>query len=87
MRGPVDFHQPDCSDRILVVLRDEAKWGDIWIAHCIDQQGAVFALQGKRTKTSQADDPQSAPQVGWSAKWGDISSRGRLLGTKPRRAR
>jgi hypothetical protein len=25
MRGPVDFHQPDCSDRILVVLRDEAK--------------------------------------------------------------
>ncbi len=59
-------------------------WGDIWIAHCIDSQGAVFALQGKRTKTSQADDPQSAPQVGWSAKWGDISSRGRLLGTKPK---
>ena len=59
-------------------------WGDIWIAHCIDSQGAVFALQGKRTKTSQADDAQSAPQVGWSAKWGDISSRGRLLGTKPK---
>jgi len=58
---------------------------DVWIAHCIDQQGAVFALQGKRTKTSQADDPQSAPQLGWSAKWGDISSRGRLLATKPKR--
>ena len=57
---------------------------DVWIAHCIDQQGAVFALQGKRTKTSQADDPQSAPQLGWSAKWGDISSRGRLLATKPK---
>jgi predicted enzyme related to lactoylglutathione lyase len=59
-------------------------WGDIWIAHCIDSQGAVFALQGKRTKTGQADDPQSAPQVGWLAKWGDISSRGRLLGIKPK---
>jgi uncharacterized protein len=60
-------------------------WSDIWIAHCIDSQGAVFALQGKRTKTGQADDPQSAPQLGWSAKWGDISSRGRLLGDKPKR--
>ena len=59
-------------------------WGDIWIAHCIDSQGAVFALQGKRTKNSQADDPQPVPQIGWSAKWGDISSRGRLLGTKPK---
>jgi uncharacterized protein len=59
-------------------------WGDIWIAHCIDPQGAVFALQGRRTKTSQADDPQSEPQIGWSAKWGDISSRGRLLATKPK---
>jgi uncharacterized protein len=59
-------------------------WADIWIAHCIDPQGAVFALQGKRTKPSQADEQQSAPQVGWSAKWGDISSRGRLLGIKPK---
>jgi hypothetical protein len=62
-----------------IELRD-----DIWIAHCIDQQGAVFALQGKRTKTGQADDPQSAPQIGWSAKWGDVTSRGRLLGAKPK---
>jgi uncharacterized protein len=59
-------------------------WADTWMAHCIDPQGAVFALQGKRTKTGQADDPQSAPQVGWSARWGDISSRGRLLGIKPK---
>lgn len=59
-------------------------WAEIWMAHCIDAQGAVFALQGKRTKTGQADDLQFAPQVGWSAKWGDISSRGRLFGTKPK---
>jgi predicted enzyme related to lactoylglutathione lyase len=59
-------------------------WADTWIAHGVDPQGAVFALQGKRMKTGQADDPQSAPQVGWSAKWGDISSRGRVLGNKPK---
>jgi uncharacterized protein len=59
-------------------------WGDIWIVHCIDPQGAVFALQGRRTKISQADDAGSFPQIGWSAKWGDITSRGRLLGTRPK---
>ncbi|SRR5579871_687044 len=59
-------------------------WGDTWIAHCVDSQAAVFALQGKRTKASQADEQQSVSQTGWSAKWGDISSRGRLLGTKPK---
>ena len=59
-------------------------WGDTWIAHCIDAQGAVFALQGKRNKTREANAPQSGRQTGWSAKWGDISSRGRLLGTRPK---
>jgi uncharacterized protein len=59
-------------------------WADTWIVHCIDSQGAVFALQGKRTKTAQADHLQSGQQVDWSAKWGDISSRGRLLGSKPK---
>ena len=59
-------------------------WSGTWIAHCVDSQGAVFALQGKRTKTNQADDPQSVPQIGWSTKWGDISSRGRVLATKPK---
>jgi predicted enzyme related to lactoylglutathione lyase len=53
---------------------------DIWMAHCIDPQGAVFALQGKRTKTAQAKDSQ----LNWSAKWGDISSRGRLLAIEPK---
>ena len=59
-------------------------WADVWIAHGVDPQGAVFALQGKRTGAGQADHPQSAPQVGWSAKWGDISSRGRLREIKPK---
>ena len=59
-------------------------WADTWMAHCIDPQGAVFALQGKRTKAAQANDPESAPPLDWSAKWGDISSRGRLLGIKPK---
>lgn len=60
-------------------------WGDIGIAHCIDSQGAVFALQGKWS--GRAEDPQSAAQIGWSTKWGDITSRGRLLGTKRERGR
>jgi uncharacterized protein len=61
-----------------------AVWSGAWIVHCIDAQGAVFALQGKRSKTNEADAPQSASQTGWSARWGDISSRGRLLGTGPK---
>jgi hypothetical protein len=60
-------------------------WGDIGFAHCIDSQGAVFALQGNWT--GQAEDPQAAAQIGWSTKWGDINSRGRLLETKPKRGR
>jgi uncharacterized protein len=59
-------------------------WSGIWIAHCLDAQGAAFALQGKRNKASEADAAQSVPQIGFSAKWGGISSRGRLLGTKPK---
>jgi uncharacterized protein len=59
-------------------------WSGAWIAHCIDAQGAVFALQGKRSNTGAADAPQSAAQTGWWAKWGDVSSRGRLLGTGPK---
>jgi uncharacterized protein len=59
-------------------------WRGIWIAHCLDAQGAAFALQGRRNKTSEADAAQSVPQIGFSAKWGGISSRGRLLGTKPK---
>jgi predicted enzyme related to lactoylglutathione lyase len=52
-----------------------------WIARCIDPQGAIFALQGKRSRDAVARDPGS--EVGWSTEWSGISSRGRLV-TKPR---
>lgn len=52
-----------------------------WIARCIDPQGAIFALQGKRSQDAIAKDPAS--EVGWSTEWSGISSRGRLT-TKPR---
>jgi len=52
-----------------------------WIVRCIDPQGAVFALQGKRSRDAIAKD--AAPQVGWSAEWNGISSRGKLT-TRPR---
>ncbi|MGE5156698.1 MAG: VOC family protein [Gemmatimonas sp.] len=61
-------------------------WDGTWIARCIDPQGAMFALQGKR---SQAVDRSSAPvsdaALAWSASWGGVSSRGRLVGTNPKR--
>jgi uncharacterized protein len=60
-------------------------WSDIWMAHCVDAQGAVFALQGKRTKTGEVGDLQSAQQLGWSVRWDGISTRGRLRGDKPKR--
>jgi predicted enzyme related to lactoylglutathione lyase len=55
--------------------------GGTWIARCIDPQGAIFALQGKRRADAIARDPAS--EVGWSTEWSGISSRGRLV-TKPR---
>jgi predicted enzyme related to lactoylglutathione lyase len=44
-----------------------------WIARCRDPQGAAFAIQGKRNEEG----------IAWSAKWGEFSSRGKLV-TKPR---
>ncbi|MFL6816016.1 MAG: VOC family protein, partial [Bradyrhizobium sp.] len=44
-----------------------------WIIRCIDPQGAIFALQGKRRQH----------EIGWSTSWSGISSRGRLV-DKPR---
>jgi predicted enzyme related to lactoylglutathione lyase len=38
-------------------------------ARCTDPQGAVFALQGKRSHNA----------VGWSTEWGGFSSKGRLV--------
>ena len=52
-----------------------------WIARCIDPQGAIFALQGKRSRDAIAKD--AASEIGWSTEWSGISSRGKLT-TKPR---
>jgi predicted enzyme related to lactoylglutathione lyase len=49
----------------------------LWVAHCVDPQGAAFALQGKKGHT---------PKVGWSTEWQGFSSRGQLVAPKPRRA-
>ncbi|WP_316206427.1 MULTISPECIES: VOC family protein [unclassified Bradyrhizobium] len=48
----------------------------IWIARCIDPQGAMFALQGKRLGEIEKT---AAVEVGWSAEWGGFTSRGRIV--------
>jgi len=53
-------------------------WGDTWIARCIDPQGAMFALQGKRSKAA-IDRAEPLSTLTWSADWGGISSRGRVV--------
>jgi uncharacterized protein len=45
-----------------------------WFARCIDPQGAVFALQGKRGGNA----------VGWSTEWAGFASKGRLVTKAPR---
>ncbi|MCP4737685.1 MAG: VOC family protein, partial [Bosea sp.] len=52
-----------------------------WIVRCADPQGALFALQGVWKDSERG----SASQVGWSAKWGDIVSQGRIVFPKPKR--
>jgi uncharacterized protein len=61
-------------------------WGGMWIARCIDPQGAMFALQGQRSQAriAQSGPPESDVALAWSASWGGISSRGRLVGAKPK---
>ncbi|WP_407174218.1 VOC family protein [Bradyrhizobium sp. STM 3562] len=61
-------------------------WDGTWIARCIDPQGAMFALQGKRNPDSsgRSGEPASDATLAWSTAWGGISSRGRLIGDKPR---
>ena len=51
--------------------------GASWIVRCIDPQGAIFAIQGKRSRDAIAQDP--AAEVGWSTEWSGISSRGKLV--------
>jgi hypothetical protein len=57
--------------------------GGGWIARCRDPQGAAFALQGKRSQDGIGGAPAS--EVAWSTEWRGISSRGRLVVTKPRK--
>jgi predicted enzyme related to lactoylglutathione lyase len=53
-----------------------------WIARCIDPQGAIFALQGQRSKDAVARDP--GMEIGWSTEWSGISSRGKLVARPPK---
>jgi uncharacterized protein len=51
--------------------------GDTWVARCADPQGATFALQGARSGSQIAQG--SRTQVSWSASWGGVSSKGRMI--------
>jgi uncharacterized protein len=53
-----------------------------WIARCIDPLDAMFALQGPRSRRDLAKAP--ATELAWSAEWGGITSRGRVI-AKPRK--
>jgi uncharacterized protein len=53
-----------------------------WIARCRDPQGAAFALQGKRSLDGIGRAPAS--EVGWATAWGGVSSKGRMVVTRPR---
>jgi uncharacterized protein len=55
---------------------DEELPGGLSVAHCVDPQGASFALQGKKGH---------APKMGWSTEWEGFSSRGQLVAPKPQR--
>jgi predicted enzyme related to lactoylglutathione lyase len=60
-------------------------WDGTWVARCIDPQGAMFALQGKRSQAAiEAGRAEPATALDWSAAWGGISSRGRLVVRKPK---
>ncbi len=56
--------------------------GGAWVARCIDPQGAMFALQGKRSGQRSGLIPGS--EVRWSTSWGEVSSKGKLLATPGR---
>jgi predicted enzyme related to lactoylglutathione lyase len=49
----------------------------IWIARCIDPQGAMFALRGERPAATSEELPPL--EIGWAAEWGGFTSRGRIL--------
>ncbi len=51
--------------------------GGSWVARCIDPQGAMFAVEGKRRQQAFLQDGE----VGWSTSWDGIASQGKLLKT------
>jgi predicted enzyme related to lactoylglutathione lyase len=63
-----------------------ALWGGNWAARCIDPQGAMFALLGRRSRAAidRSSEGHSDAALAWSTSWGNISSRGQLVGTKPK---
>jgi uncharacterized protein len=48
-----------------------------WISRCIDPQGAMFAIQGKRR--AGARESPDASQLSWATEWGGFASRGKVL--------
>lgn len=79
--GAAAKHVNDFGGRILqgpIELPDGC-----WIARCVDPQGALFALQGPRGQKGTERSPAS--QISWSARWGDIASKGRMVLPKPKR--
>ena len=61
-------------------------WDGNWAARCIDPQGAMFALQGRRDHAAgdRSGEGYADAALAFSTSWGDISSRGQLLGKKPK---
>ena len=53
------------------------------IVRCADPQGALFALQGAWDQ--KGTEQRSVLELGWSASWGGIASRGRMVLPKPKR--
>ncbi|MEK9279258.1 VOC family protein [Bradyrhizobium sp. ISRA442] len=51
-----------------------------WIVRCADPQGALFALQGPWDQKGT-----EASEVNWSARWGGVSSQGRVVLHKTKR--
>ena len=51
--------------------------GGNWIARCIDPQGAMFALQGKRRR--EGLEAPEVNELAWTSEWGGFASRGRVV--------
>jgi predicted enzyme related to lactoylglutathione lyase len=49
----------------------------VWIARCIDPQGAMFALRGPRPAATADELPPL--EIRWAAEWGGFASRGRFI--------